>query len=56
MEKFAIGAMAGISLVLIVGIIAGVDTAYDRGYCEALGGERINTSVCNVDGKVVEVR
>jgi hypothetical protein len=34
----------------------GSQDGYARGYCVALGGTTISTSVCNVNGKVVEVK
>lgn len=55
METFGLGIIVGFVIAALVGLGMGLDTAYDRGYCEALGGERITTSTCNVDGKVVEV-
>jgi hypothetical protein len=55
--------MGEIVASMVVGILVGcactfaiMQNNYDNGYCEALGGTRINTSICNVNGKVVEVK
>lgn len=51
---------AGIVGTCIVLIVIGLtlvisSSAFDNGYCEALGGERITSGICEVDGKVVRV-
>jgi hypothetical protein len=54
-----IDVIAGMLIALFVGIVctfAASQNNYDNGYCTALGGTRINTGICNVDGKVVTIK
>jgi hypothetical protein len=47
--------LIGLGFLILVALIAFTPT-YADGYCTALGGEKITSSVCNVDGKVVDIR
>lgn len=46
-------------VMLIVAIIASnintYSVAYADGYCAGMGGARITNSVCNINGKVVDI-
>lgn len=58
--KFTDGIFLGIGIgvlfMLFVLVVCNVEMAGTNGYCAALNGEAITYNVCNVDGKVVEVR
>jgi hypothetical protein len=58
--------IADLLMVIVVVAVGGVfaaamffggkETGYTEGYCAALNGTVLNSSSCNVDGKVVEVK
>ena len=59
MEEFGSGILTGTFLGLLFGALFGfiiMGGNYDNGYCNALGGSRISAGICNVNGKVVEVK
>ncbi len=50
-----LGICVGWVAAVLIGVLMGLPTAHDDGYCAALGGERIATATCNVDGRVVTI-
>jgi hypothetical protein len=55
--------MGEIIAAMIVGVLVGcactfalMQYNFDNGYCAASGGTRIAAGMCNVNGKVVEVK
>jgi hypothetical protein len=58
-ENVLISVVGLIVLALLVNIAVSVFTAsqdeWQRGWCEARGGEIVTTEICNVDGKIVEI-
>ena len=51
-----VGVIGGSILTAAAFGLSGVGMAGTNGYCSALGGVSITYNVCNVNGKVVEVK
>lgn len=51
-----LGIGIGVLFMLFALAVCDVEMAGTNGYCAALNGEAITYNVCNVDGRVVQVR
>lgn len=50
------GAIVAVLLLNIaVAVLAASKDEWQRGWCEARGGEIVTTEICNVEGKIVEI-
>jgi hypothetical protein len=49
------GSIIGAAFLAVILGMCSVWSAYQNGYCAALGGTTLTQTVCNVDGKVVEI-
>ena len=54
MSDYVFPGMMGLWVIaLMVAMI--FTTSYSDGYCDALGGTKISSSLCNVNGKVADI-
>lgn len=52
---YLIPSLIGFMIILLVAALI-LAPSYADGYCTALGGDKISSDWCNVNGKAVEIR
>ena len=55
MSDYVFPSIIGVGVIALVAALV-FTPSYADGYCTALGGEKISSSYCNVNGNVVEVK
>jgi hypothetical protein len=52
---YLIPCLIGFVIILLVAALV-ITPSYADGYCTALGGDKISSDWCNVNGRAVEIR